>query len=114
MGDAAPRGCCGGGRLLVHCEVAVVLEVLGLCFEGEWYAGGYKCFNQFTTLLLFCDILFYIIFGLRCRFGRHRAEVRRTSCGLRFATVGAKQTSTGCPAPLYLSLSESVNTDGTI
>ena len=82
MGDAAPRGCCGGGRLLVHCEVAVVLEVLGLCFEGEWYAGGYKCFNQFTTLLLFCDILFYIFFGLRCRssfhYGRFRANVHWT------------------------------------
>ena len=34
--------------------------------------------------------------------------------GLRFATVGAKRTSTGCPAPLYLPLSEFVNTDGTI
>ena len=62
MGAAASRGCCGGRRLLVHCEVAVVLEVLGLCGEGEWYTGGYKCFN---TLLLFCDILFYIFFGLR-------------------------------------------------
>ena len=34
--------------------------------------------------------------------------------GLRFATVGAKRTSTGCPAPLYLPLSEFINTDGTI
>ncbi|RGK81899.1 hypothetical protein DXC93_10230 [Dorea formicigenerans] len=34
--------------------------------------------------------------------------------GLRFATVGAKRTSTGCPAPLYLPLSEFVNTGGTI
>lgn len=34
--------------------------------------------------------------------------------GLRFATVGAKRTSTGCPAPLYLSVSEFVNTGGLI
>ena len=34
--------------------------------------------------------------------------------GLRFATVGAKRTSTGCPAPLYFPLSEFVNTGGTI
>lgn len=47
----------------MHYEAAVVLEMLGSCFEGEWYTGGYKCFN---TLLLFCDILFYIFFGLRC------------------------------------------------
>ncbi len=30
------------------------------------------------------------------------------------ASVGAKRTSTGCPAPLYLLLSEFVNTGGTI
>ena len=30
------------------------------------------------------------------------------------ASVGAKRTSTGCPAPLYLPLSEFVNTGGTI
>ena len=27
------------------------------------------------------------------------------------ASVGAKRTSTGCPAPLYLPLSEFINTD---
>ena len=31
---------------------------------------------------------------------------------LRFATVGAKRASTGCPAPLFLPLSEFVNTHG--
>ena len=34
--------------------------------------------------------------------------------GLCSATVGAKRTSTGCPAPLYLPLSEFVNTGRTI
>ena len=33
------------------------------------------------------------------RFGRCRADVPRTSCGLRSAPVGAKQTSPGCLAP---------------
>ena len=66
-----------------------------------------------VTFIL-CYTVLYDFLGLRCRFGRHRAEVHRTSCGLRFATVGAKRTSTGCPAPLYLPLSEFVNTGGTI
>ena len=65
-----------------------------------------------VTFIL-CYTVLYNFFGLRCRFGRHRADVHRTSCGLRFATVGAKRTSTGCPAPLYFPLSEFVNTDGT-
>ena len=36
-----------------------------------------KCFNQFTMSLLFCVILFYMIFLV-------------TAAALRFATVGAK------------------------
>mgnify|MGYP004640349955 FL=1 len=56
-----------------------------------------KHFNQFTMSLLFCVILFYMIFLVSAA-----------------ASVGAKRTSTGCPAPLYLPLSEFVNTDGTI
>lgn len=48
-------------------------------------------------LLLFCVILFYMIFLVSV-----------------VATVDAKRTSTGCPAPLYLSLSEFVNTGGLI
>ena len=63
--------------------------------------------------VLYCFICF---FGLRCRssfhYGRFKADVHRTSCGLRFATVGTKRTSTGCPAPLYFPLSEFVNNDG--
>ena len=66
-----------------------------------------------VTFIL-CYTVLYDFLDLRCRFGRHRAEVHRISCGLRFATVGAKRTSTGCPAPLYLPLSEFVNTGGTI
>ena len=46
---------------------------------------------------LFCVILFYRIFLVSAA-----------------ASVGAKRTSTGCPAPLYLPLSEFVNTGGTI
>ena len=33
------------------------------------------------------------------RFGRRRADIPRTSCGLRSASVGAEQTSPGCLAP---------------
>ena len=64
-----------------------------------------------VTFIL-CYTVLYNFLGLHCRFGRHRAEVHWTSCSLRFATVGAKRTSTGCPAPLYLPLSEFVNTGG--
>ena len=56
-----------------------------------------KHFNQFTMSLLFCVILFYMFFLVSAA-----------------ASVGAKRTSTGCPAPLYLPLSEFVNTHGTI
>ena len=56
-----------------------------------------KHFNQFTMSLLFCVILFYIIFLVSAA-----------------ASVGTEQRSTGPLVPLYLPLSEFVNTGGTI
>ena len=42
--------------------------------------------------VLFCVILFYMIFlGLRCRFGRHRADVHRTSCALAFSLTRVRK-----------------------
>ena len=66
-----------------------------------------------VTLIL-CYTVLYNFLGFHCHFGRHRAEVHWTSCGFRFATVGAKRTSTGCPVPLYFPLSGFVNAVGTI
>ena len=60
-----------------------------------------KHFNQFTMSLLFCGILFYIIFLV-------------SAVALRSTTVGSEQMSIGHLVPLYLPLSEFVNTDGTI
>ena len=56
-----------------------------------------KHFNQFTMSLLFYVILFYIIFLVSAA-----------------ASVGTEQMSTGHLVPLYLPLSEFINTDGTI
>ena len=56
-----------------------------------------KYFNQFTMSLLFCVILFYRFFLVSAA-----------------ASVGTEQRSTGPLVPLYLPLSEFVNTDGTI
>ena len=54
-----------------------------------------KHFNPFTMSVSFCVILFNKIFLVTAA-----------------ASVGAKRTSTRCPAPLYLSLSEFVNPYG--
>ena len=54
-----------------------------------------KHFNQFTISVSFCVILFYEIFFV-----------------VAAASVGAKRTSTRCPAPLYLPLSKFVNPYG--
>ena len=73
-----------------------------------------KHFNQFTMSLLFCVILFYIIFLVSA------AALRSTTVGSeptstgRCEPVGTEQMSTGHLVPLYLPLSEFVNTDGTI
>ena len=39
-----------------------------------------------VTFIL-CYTVLYNFFGLRCRFGRHRAEVHRTSCALAFSLI---------------------------
>ena len=39
-----------------------------------------------VTFIL-CYTVLYVFLGLRCRFGRHRAEVHRTSCVLVFALI---------------------------
>ena len=62
-----------------------------ICYKNQ------KHFNQFTMLLLFCVILFYIIFFVSAA-----------------ASVGTEQRSTGLLVPLYFPLSEFVNTGGTI
>ena len=62
-----------------------------ICYKNQ------KHFNQFTMSLLFCVILFYIIFLVSAA-----------------ASVGTEQMSTGHLVPLYLPLSEFVNTHGTI
>ena len=56
-----------------------------------------KHFNQFTMSLLFYVILFYMFFLVSAA-----------------ASVGTEQRSTGPLVPLYLPLSEFVNTDRTI
>ena len=64
--------------------------------------------------LLFCVILFYIIFLVSA------AALRSTMVGSeptstgRCETVGTEQMFTGHLVPLYLPLSEFVNTEGTI
>ena len=62
-----------------------------ICYKNQ------KHFNQFTMSLLFCVILFYIIFLVSAA-----------------ASVGTEQMSTGHLVPLYFPLSEFVNTGGTI
>ena len=62
-----------------------------ICYKNQ------KHFNQFTMSLLFYVILFYIIFLVSAA-----------------ASVGTEQRSTGPLVPLYLPLSEFVNTGGTI
>ena len=43
-----------------------------------------------VTFIL-CYTVLYNFFGLRCRFGRHRAEVHRTSCALVFALIRVRK-----------------------
>ena len=43
-----------------------------------------------VTFIL-CYTVLYNFFGLRCRFGRHRAEVHRTSCDLVFALIRVRK-----------------------
>ena len=62
-----------------------------ICYKNQ------KHFNQFTMSLLFCVILFYIIFLVSAA-----------------ASVSTEQRSTGPLVPLYFPLSEFVNTGGTI
>ena len=43
-----------------------------------------------VTFIL-CYTVLYDFLGLRCRFGRHRAEVHRTSCALVFALIRVRK-----------------------
>ena len=43
-----------------------------------------------VTFIL-CYTVLYNFFGLRCRFGRHRAEVHRTSCALVFSLIRVRK-----------------------
>ena len=43
-----------------------------------------------VTFIL-CYTVLYVFLGLRCRFGRHRAEVHRTSCALVFALIRVRK-----------------------
>ena len=40
---------------------------------------------------ILCYTVLYNFFGLRCRFGRHRAEVHRTSCALVFSLIRVRK-----------------------
>ena len=76
---------------LMHNLIRVWFSNSFICYKNQ------KHFNQFTMSLLFCVILFYIIFLVSAA-----------------ASVGTEQRSTGPLVPLYLPLSEFVNTGGTI
>ena len=43
-----------------------------------------------VTFIL-CYTVLYNFFGLRCRFGQHRAEVHRTSCALVFSLIRVRK-----------------------
>ena len=43
-----------------------------------------------VTFIL-CYTVLYNFFGLRCRFGRHRAEAHRTSCALVFSLIRVRK-----------------------
>ena len=43
-----------------------------------------------VTFIL-CYTVLYNFLGLRCRFGRHRADVHRTSCALVFALIRVRK-----------------------
>ena len=43
-----------------------------------------------VTFIL-CYTVLYNFFGLRCRFGRHRADVHRTSCALAFSLTRVRK-----------------------
>ena len=43
-----------------------------------------------VTFIL-CYTVLYVFLGLRCRFGRHRAEVHRTSCALVFSLIRVRK-----------------------
>ncbi|MEQ3404386.1 hypothetical protein AAA168_14880, partial [Dorea formicigenerans] len=43
-----------------------------------------------VTFIL-CYTVLYDFLGLRCRFGRHRADVHRTSCALVFALIRVRK-----------------------
>ena len=76
---------------LMHNLIRVWFSNSFICYKNQ------KHFNQFTMSLLFCVILFYIIFLVSAA-----------------ASVGTEQRSTGPLVPLYFPLSEFVNTGGTI
>ena len=82
------------------CIVDCILQILFSSYLISLSIISYKNqkhFNQFTMSLSFCVILFYMIFLVSAA-----------------ASVGTEQMSTGHLVPLYLLLSEFVNTDGTI
>ena len=87
--------CC----FIVDCILQILISSypISLSFNQSLVAKNKKHFNQSTMSLLFYVILFYIIFLVSDA-----------------ASVGTEQMSTGHLVPLYLPLSEFINTDGTI
>ena len=87
--------CC----FVVDCILQILFSSypISLSFNQSLVAKIKKYFNQSTMSLSFCVILFYIIFLVSAA-----------------ASVGTEQMSTGHLVPLYLPLSEFVNTGGTI
>ena len=87
--------CC----FVVDCILQILFSSypISLLFNQSLVAKIKKHFNQSTMSLLFYVILFYIIFLVSAA-----------------ASVGTEQMSTGHLVPLYLPLSEFINTDGTI
>ena len=87
--------CC----FVVDCILQILFSSypISLSFNQSLVAKIKKHFNQSTMSLLFYVILFYIIFLVSAA-----------------ASVGTEQMSTGHLVPLYLPLSEFINTDGTI
>ena len=84
-----------GSSMLLRCRLySANIVLIGLnfliiqsiiCYKNQ------KHFNQFTMLLLFCVILFYIIFCFRCRFDRCKADIHWMSYTIVFALIRVRK-----------------------
>ena len=66
-------------------DPGVVLKFFYLLQKSE----AFQSVHHVTFIL--CYTVLYNFFGLRCRFGRHRADVHRTSCALVFYLIRVRK-----------------------